>query len=149
VGVSISVDDFGTGYSSLSHLKRLPIDEIKVDRSFVTNMKNDSNDAMIVRATVDLGRNLGLRVVAEGVEDPQTWSQLVEIGCDLAQGYYLGRPMPEPAVTRWLAEGRAEIGIAAADREPAPIRGLGSSPRRDGLYRPVPPVPLHPETRSR
>ena len=104
VGVSLSVDDFGTGYSSLSHLKRLPIHEIKVDRSFVTNMKNDPNDALIVRATVDLGRNLGLRVVAEGVEDPQTWSELMAMGCDLAQGYYLGRPMPEVAVTRWLAD---------------------------------------------
>jgi diguanylate cyclase (GGDEF)-like protein len=104
VGVKISVDDFGTGYSSLSHLKRLPINEIKVDRSFVTNMRNDPNDALIVRATVDLGRNLGLQVVAEGVEDRETLEQLAEIGCDLAQGYYLSRPLPHTEVPAWLLE---------------------------------------------
>jgi diguanylate cyclase (GGDEF)-like protein len=102
IGVKISVDDFGTGYSSLSHLKRLPINEIKIDRSFVTNMRNDPNDELIVRATVDLGRNLGLQVVAEGVEDRETWDLLAEMGCQLAQGYHMSRPLPGPEITDWL-----------------------------------------------
>ena len=104
VGVDLSIDDFGTGYSSLAYLRRLPIDEIKVDRSFVMRMHKDPNDAMIVRATVDLGRNLGLRVVAEGVENAETWDQLRVLGCDVAQGYFLSKPMPASETTIWLAE---------------------------------------------
>jgi len=104
VGITLSIDDFGTGYSSLSHLKRLPIHEIKIDRSFVVNMREDPNDRMIVQATVDLGRNLGLRVVAEGVEDAETMERLVEMGCDMAQGYHLCVPMPGREITRWMEE---------------------------------------------
>jgi len=104
VGITLSIDDFGTGYSSLSHLKRLPIQEIKIDRSFVVNMREDPNDRMIVQATVDLGRNLGLRVVAEGVEDAETMERLVEMGCDMAQGYHLCVPMPGREITRWMEE---------------------------------------------
>jgi diguanylate cyclase (GGDEF)-like protein len=103
IGVQVSIDDFGTGYSSLSYLKRLQIDEIKVDQSFVTNMRADPNDLMIVKATVELGRNLGLRVVAEGVEDAKTWQDLVDIGCDIAQGYFLSGPLPPMEMTDWLA----------------------------------------------
>jgi len=103
VGVNLSIDDFGTGYSSLSHLKRLPIQEIKIDRSFVMNMREDTNDAMIVRATVELGKNLGLRVVAEGVEDRETWDQLSAFGCDEAQGYFFSRPIPSDEFWRWLS----------------------------------------------
>jgi diguanylate cyclase (GGDEF)-like protein len=102
VGVRLSIDDFGTGYSSLSHLKRLPIHEIKVDRSFVSNMQGDPNDEMIVRATIELGRNLGLQVVAEGVEDQATLEQLGAFSCDLAQGYHIAMPMPAAQATRWL-----------------------------------------------
>jgi EAL domain-containing protein (putative c-di-GMP-specific phosphodiesterase class I) len=102
VGVRLSIDDFGTGYSSLSHLKRLPIREIKVDRSFVTNMRRDGNDAMIVQATIDLGRNLGLQVVAEGVEDGTTGERLRELECDLAQGYHFSRPVPAAELTTLL-----------------------------------------------
>ena len=102
-GVSLSIDDFGTGYSSLSHLKALPIDEIKIDRSFVMDMNEDGNDYMIVRATVDLGKNLGLRVVAEGVEDRETFDRLADFGCDEAQGYYISRPMPLEEFSRWLS----------------------------------------------
>ncbi len=102
VGVRMSIDDFGTGYSSLSYLKRLPIDEIKVDRSFVVNMQKDPNDAMIVRATVELGKRLGLQVVAEGVEDRATFDELAELGCDLAQGFSIGRPVPAAEATRFL-----------------------------------------------
>ncbi len=104
VGVRLSIDDFGTGYSSLSHLKRLPIAEIKIDRSFVMHMTEDANDAMIVRATVDLGRNLGLQVVAEGVEDLTTADRLADLECDLAQGYCFSRPLPASELTRILAD---------------------------------------------
>jgi EAL domain-containing protein (putative c-di-GMP-specific phosphodiesterase class I) len=128
VGVGLSIDDFGTGYSSLSHLKRLPIEEIKIDRSFVMQMHVDANDFMIVRATVDLGRNLGLRVVAEGVEDLATFDRLAEFGCDEAQGYYISRPLSAVEFTRWLsvrnleAEGAPADGRRAADRRDDPGR---------------------------
>ena len=103
LGITLSIDDFGTGYSSLSYLKKLPVGEVKVDRSFVMNMISDQDDAVIVRSTIDLARNLGLRVVAEGVEDRSTWDRLSDLGCDAAQGYYLGRPMPVVQLDRWLA----------------------------------------------
>jgi diguanylate cyclase len=94
LGVSLAIDDFGAGYSSLGYLKRLPVDVLKIDRSFVMNMSSDENDAVIVRSTIDLGHNLGLRVVAEGVEDELAMQTLGELDCDIAQGYYLGRPAP-------------------------------------------------------
>jgi EAL domain-containing protein (putative c-di-GMP-specific phosphodiesterase class I) len=115
VGVGLSIDDFGTGYSSLSYLKRLPIEEIKIDRSFVMQMHVDANDFMIVRATVDLGRNLGLRVVAEGVEDLATFDRLAEFGCDEAQGYYISRPLSAIEFTRWLSVRNLELEAARAD----------------------------------
>ena len=102
LGVQMSIDDFGTGYSSLSHLRRLPLKELKIDKSFVMNMTNDENDLVIVRSTIDLGRNLGLQVVAEGVENVDVWAKLAELGCDYAQGYYLSRPMPGEDLERWL-----------------------------------------------
>ncbi len=102
MGLTLAVDDFGTGYSSLSYLKRLPVDEVKIDKSFVLNMHRDDNDAVIVRSIVDLARNLGLRVVAEGVETSVTWDALRDIGCDLAQGYVLSRPLPADRLTAWL-----------------------------------------------
>jgi diguanylate cyclase (GGDEF)-like protein len=94
MGVRLAIDDFGTGYSSLAYLERLPVDEIKIDKSFVLKMAVDENDAVIVRSIVDLGHNLGLRVVAEGVEETPVFSFLRELGCDLAQGYLLSRPLP-------------------------------------------------------
>ena len=103
-GVSLAIDDFGTGYSSLAYLKRLPVNEVKVDKSFVMNMASDPDDAVIVRSTVDLARNLGLRVVAEGVEDAQSWDHLRVLGCDAVQGYHLARPMPAGSVQAWLAD---------------------------------------------
>ena len=102
MGLRFSVDDFGTGYFSLAHLKRLPIDEIKIDRSFVSAMSAHEEDEVIVRSTIDLGHNLGLSVVAEGVETRSVMERLVPFGCDVAQGYYLGRPMPAEELEIWL-----------------------------------------------
>jgi diguanylate cyclase (GGDEF)-like protein len=103
LGVDLSLDDFGTGYSSLVHLKRLPVSELKVDRSFVQRMTSDPDDAAIVRSIVDLAHSLGLRVVAEGVETIESWRALEVLGCDLAQGYLISRPVPGDEVIRWLA----------------------------------------------
>jgi EAL domain-containing protein (putative c-di-GMP-specific phosphodiesterase class I) len=94
IGVRLSIDDFGTGYSSLAYLKRLPVDEVKLDKSFVLNMTGDADDAAIVRSTIELAHNLGLQLVAEGVEDQETLELLATLGCDLVQGYHLARPMP-------------------------------------------------------
>jgi EAL domain-containing protein (putative c-di-GMP-specific phosphodiesterase class I) len=107
MGVQVSIDDFGTGYSSMAHLKSLPVHELKVDRSFVSQMVSNTRDAVIVRSTVDLGRNLGLRVVAEGVEDPATLQQLDGLGCDAIQGYYISRPVPPDDLIHWLEEYQA------------------------------------------
>jgi diguanylate cyclase (GGDEF)-like protein len=101
-GVRLSVDDFGTGYSSLSYLKRLPVQEVKIDRSFITSLREGGEDVAIVRAIVDLGRHLGLEVVAEGIEDQATWDLLASMGCDLGQGWHLGRPMPTADLLAWL-----------------------------------------------
>jgi diguanylate cyclase (GGDEF)-like protein len=94
LGVGLSVDDYGTGYSSLANLRRFPIDELKLDRSFVSPMLSDENDLIIVRSTINLGHDLGLNVVAEGVEDEATLARLTALGCDLAQGYYFSKPLP-------------------------------------------------------
>jgi diguanylate cyclase (GGDEF)-like protein len=100
-GIRISIDDFGTGYSSMSYLKRLPVSELKVDRSFVSGMLTDVDDGILVRSVVDLGHNLGLTVVAEGVEDQATMDALSALGCDIAQGFHLGRPMTVEAFGLW------------------------------------------------
>jgi len=102
MGVGISIDDFGTGYSSLAYLKRLPVDELKIDKSFVANMARDENDAAIVRSTIGLAHDLGLTVVAEGIEDHATWDLLAALGCDVGQGYFVSRPMPAAALGVWL-----------------------------------------------
>jgi EAL domain-containing protein (putative c-di-GMP-specific phosphodiesterase class I) len=102
MGIRLSIDDFGTGYSSLAHLKRLPVHEIKIDSSFVINMSGNDDDATIVRSTIDLGRNLGLDVVAEGVETEETWEQLRELGCTSAQGFHISAALPADALSEWL-----------------------------------------------
>jgi EAL domain-containing protein (putative c-di-GMP-specific phosphodiesterase class I) len=102
MGLHMSVDDFGTGYSSLSYLKRLPVSELKIDRSFVTNMKSGSDDAIIVRSTIDLAHNMGLTVVAEGVENKASYDMLSAMGCDYLQGYYICRPMRAAELLLWL-----------------------------------------------
>ena len=102
LGIHLSIDDFGTGYSSMAYLKNLPVDELKIDRSFVSNMTTNERDAVIVRSTVELGRNLGLHVIAEGVEDVATWTELDNVGCHAIQGYYVSRPVPSGEFDEWL-----------------------------------------------
>ncbi|MEU7573213.1 EAL domain-containing protein [Micromonospora sp. NPDC049240] len=106
IGVGIALDDFGTGYSSLQHLRRLPLSEVKVDRSFVLGMADDPDDAAIVRSMIELAGALGLRVVAEGVEDERTWRLLHAAGCDVAQGWFHARPMPAEELIAWLSRYR-------------------------------------------
>jgi diguanylate cyclase len=104
MGTKLSIDDFGTGYSSLAYLKRLPVDAVKIDKSFVMNMDTDENDAAIVRSTIDLARNLGLAIVAEGVETEAIWQTLASLGCDTAQGHYLSHPLPAAELFAWLQQ---------------------------------------------
>lgn len=104
MGVTIAIDDFGTGHSSLAYLKRLPVDELKIDKSFVTDMEENDNGAVIVRSTIDLAHNLGLKVTAEGVETQAAWDILEILGCDCSQGYFMGRPMPVEKLAAWLQE---------------------------------------------
>ena len=108
-GVRISIDDFGTGYSSLNYLKRLPVDEIKIDRSFVTHMTVDENDTVIVRSTIDLAHNMGLKVVAEGVENEATYQLLARLHCDLVQGFYISTPVPARELVEWLKNSRWQL----------------------------------------
>ena len=116
MGVRIAIDDFGSGYYSLGYLKRLPVSEIKIDRSFVMNMERDENDAVIVRSTIELGRNLGLTVVAEGVETATILEQLNALRCDFAQWHYLGRPVPADELDPRIDE----AGRQASARRPRP-----------------------------
>ncbi len=102
MGVHLSIDDFGTGYSSLSYLKKLPVDEIKVDKSFVIDMVTDADSAAIVRSTIELAHNLNLQVVAEGVETQEILDRLIALGCDKAQGYFFSRPLPADEFQSWL-----------------------------------------------
>jgi diguanylate cyclase len=109
MGVQLSIDDFGTGYSSMAYLKNLPVHELKIDRSFVAQLTSDSRDAVIVRSTVDLGRNLGLRVVAEGVEDSLTLQHLDLLGCHAVQGYHISRPVPAEDLITWLTQQQTTV----------------------------------------
>jgi EAL domain-containing protein (putative c-di-GMP-specific phosphodiesterase class I) len=102
LGVRLSVDDFGTGYSSLSYLQQLPVEELKIDKFFVCDMVRDPSAEAIVRTVIDLAANLGLEVVAEGVEDEPTWQRLRDLGCALAQGYHLARPMRSADIDAWV-----------------------------------------------
>jgi diguanylate cyclase (GGDEF)-like protein len=115
MGVRLAIDDFGTGYSSFSHLRRLPVDEIKVDRSFVIAMDRDEDDATIVRSTIELGRSLGLDVVAEGVEDQAVWDRLAALGCTYAQGYHLSRPLPAAELAEWCDQRRRGATVVAGE----------------------------------
>ena len=101
MGVKFSIDDFGLGYSSLAYLKKLPVNEIKIDKLFVMDMMTNENDTIIVNATIQLGHNLGLKVVAEGVEDAQTFEELKRMGCDLVQGFFIARPAEADVFYDW------------------------------------------------
>jgi diguanylate cyclase (GGDEF)-like protein len=102
LGVCLSIDDYGTGYSSLSYIMRLPVQELKIDRSFISRMASDEEISTIVRSTIELGHNLGLKVVAEGVEDLSVWNMLRALGCDDAQGFFMSKPLPSEALARWM-----------------------------------------------
>jgi EAL domain-containing protein (putative c-di-GMP-specific phosphodiesterase class I) len=114
LGVRVALDDFGTGYSSLSYLKEWPVDEVKIDRSFVRNLVADQRDRAIVRATIDLAHSLGLEVVAEGVEDAASLRLLVDMGSDRAQGFYIARPLPPSELVMWYRGHRARPGLLSA-----------------------------------
>ena len=114
MGFKLAIDDFGTGYSSLAYLKRLPVDELKIDKSFVMAMERDADDAKIVRSTIDLAHNLGLSVVAEGVENAAVWQQLQALHCDEAQGYHIGKPMPVDEFLAWCPQWARGQSAAAA-----------------------------------
>jgi diguanylate cyclase (GGDEF)-like protein len=120
LGLSVSIDDFGTGYSSLTRLRNLPVHEVKIDRTFVRHLADQSEDLAIVRAVISLGHDLGLNVVAEGVEDEQSWRILQDLGCDLVQGYYLAKPMSADFMTTWLRDRMAGFATPLRVDEAAP-----------------------------
>jgi EAL domain-containing protein (putative c-di-GMP-specific phosphodiesterase class I) len=123
-GVRVAIDDFGTGYSSLARLRRLPLHAIKVDRSFVHAMTSDPDDAAIVRSTIDLAHNLGLEVIAEGVETAEVYDELRALDCDLAQGFFVAAPMSESQLAAWL-DARGSRGV---DTTPATTGSLLTNP---------------------
>jgi EAL domain-containing protein (putative c-di-GMP-specific phosphodiesterase class I) len=123
-GVQISIDDFGTGYSSLAYLRDLPVDELKLDRSFVFPMVADAHAAALVASTIALAHSLGLRMVAEGVENDITYTELTRLGCDQAQGYYMPRAVPAAELEHWLSTWRAADKLTDIP-EPLPSAALG------------------------
>jgi EAL domain-containing protein (putative c-di-GMP-specific phosphodiesterase class I) len=123
-GVQISVDDYGTGYNSLSYLRDLPIDELKLDRSFICPVADDDRTAALVASTIDLAHNLGLRMVAEGVETDEAYMELTRLGCDQAQGFLMSRPVPAAELDHWLRNRRA-LDLPTDIRQPQPSAELG------------------------
>ena len=119
MGAQISIDDFGTGYSSMTYLKKLLVAKIKIDKSFVMQMATDKNDSVIVQSTIDLGHNLGMKVVAEGVENAESWARLKELGCDSAQGYYMSRPLSAEKFIDWINESPWSDGFNPESGSPA------------------------------
>lgn len=111
MGIQLSIDDFGTGYSSLAYLKRLPVNELKIDRSFVMNIERDQSDVTIVKSTIELGHNLGLKVVAEGIENQKVWDILKLMGCDYGQGYFMSKPMAADKLFDWTTQWAAAPAI--------------------------------------
>jgi diguanylate cyclase (GGDEF)-like protein len=147
--VELSLDDFGTGYSSMFMLKRLPVSEIKVDQSFVSRLTHDGEDASIVRSIIDLAHGLGLQAVAEGVETEDVWDQLVGLGCDTAQGWFVSRPMPAAAATDWLREHFSETDHASSRADDtAPYSASDERPGAPGATAPA-LAPEHVAAESR
>ena len=120
LGLRLSIDDYGTGYSLLCYIVKLPVQELKIDRSFISGMVANRDSSTIVRSTIELGHSLGLKVVAEGVEDVEGWNLLRELGCDDAQGYYVSPPLPADALVTWIEKneqpGDAVAPLAAVRR---------------------------------
>jgi len=143
MGIALSIDDFGTGYSSMSYLKDLPVRELKIDRSFVAGMATDDSDVVLVRSAVDLGHNLGLDVVAEGVEDASTQLALTAMGCDLVQGYHIRRPADPAELDPWLA-----IHAGGARHPAAPAGMLRLRPPRAASPRAASPRAASPRAAS-
>jgi EAL domain-containing protein (putative c-di-GMP-specific phosphodiesterase class I) len=131
IGLQLSIDDYGTGYSSLSYIMQLPVTELKIDRSFVSHMIDDRDLTTIVRSTIELGHGLGLKVVAEGVEDGQGFALLRELGCDGAQGYFMSPPLPAEAFRRWY-EGSLPA-LAPASGAAADVVAVHAYARSDEL----------------
>ena len=138
MGVSLTVDDFGTGYSSLAYLQSLPVSAIKIDKSFVLSMAEDPANATIVQSTIDLGHNLGLRVIAEGVENGDSYSKLAALGCDYAQGFFLSRPLSPVKATAWL-----QAFSGREDLLEAPEPALEGAPRDELREWALEPSALH------
>lgn len=113
MGVRIAIDDFGTGYSSLAYLSKMPVDEIKIDKSFVLDMRDNNANAVIVHATIQLGHNLGMSVIGEGVENVEVLEKLHSLGCDAAQGYYMTKPLPSEEFMAWLSHTRGSAQVQA------------------------------------
>jgi diguanylate cyclase (GGDEF)-like protein len=130
MGVQLSIDDFGTGYSSLSHLARMPVNEVKIDRSFITGLESNSEFATIVRSAIDMGHRLGLKVVAEGIENDAAAQRLRDLGCDIAQGYLFGRPMSRTEFESWLG-GKVRIPVNAT-----PVKLAVSDAAETGMFAP-------------
>jgi diguanylate cyclase (GGDEF)-like protein len=135
LGIMLAIDDFGVGYSSLSYLHRLPVDEVKIDRSFVVDMDRNHNDAVIVRSIIDLAHNLGLRSVAEGIETSTSMERLIALGCDFGQGFYLGQPMSPHKLVDWLL---ADVDAKRRRTLPTPASPASRHPSRIGDLRVIP-----------
>lgn len=101
LGIELAIDDFGAGYTSLAHLRTLPVRELKIDQSLIAEIAVSARDAFIVKSLIDLGHNLGLRTVAEGIEDAETFQRLTLMGCDVGQGYHIARPMSSTSLWQW------------------------------------------------
>jgi EAL domain-containing protein (putative c-di-GMP-specific phosphodiesterase class I) len=131
MGVTLSIDDFGTGYSSLAYLQELPVSAVKIDKSFVLTMDTDPGNATIVQSTIDLGHNLGLKVIAEGVETERCYGDLARMGCDYAQGFFLSKPLSPQKMSVWLEVFMTKgIAPSGASNGAAPKGSPGDDPLR-------------------
>jgi diguanylate cyclase len=128
VGIRFSIDDFGTGYSSLAHLRRLPVNELKIDRSFVRELEQQTTDDVILRSTIELGHALHLKVVAEGVENALSWDALAALGCDLVQGYFVSKPLPVLEFGRWAAQRESTAAVTPLPEDRRALSGRRAAP---------------------